>query len=68
MARKRESRRHSITGFSERRRLDEMTNVRSCIILQSGEGLTFSNINNPVIFSCEKKKHNEVFRFFFKRL
>ena len=56
MARKRESRRHSVTGFSERRRIDEMTNVRSFIILQSGEGLTFSNINNPVIFSCEKTK------------
>ena len=56
MARKRESRRHSITGFSERCRIDEMTNVRSFIILQSGEGLTLSNINNPVIFSCEKTK------------
>ena len=43
-------------GFSERRRIDEMTNVRSFIILQSGEGLNFSNINNPVTFSCEKKK------------
>ena len=51
-------------GFSERRRIDEMTNVRSFIISQSGEGLTFSNINNPVIFSCEKQ-NNEVLRIFF---
>ena len=51
-------------GFSERRRIDEMTNVRSFIISQSGEGLTFSNIKNPVTFSCEKQ-NNEVLRFFF---
>ena len=53
-------------GFSERRRIDEMTNVRSFIILQSGEGLTFSNINNPVIFSCEKKRTMKFSGFFFK--
>ena len=64
MAKKRECRRHSITGFGERRRIDEMTNVRSFIILQSGEGLFFSSINDRVIFSCEKK-NNEVFRSFF---
>ena len=51
-------------GFSERRRIDEMTNVRSFIILQSGEGLTFSSINNPVTFSCEKQ-NNEVLQIFF---
>ena len=56
MAGKRESRRNSVTGFSERRRIDEMTNVRSFIILQSGEGLSFSNINNRATFLCEKKK------------
>ena len=46
MARKRESRRHSTTGFSQRCRTDEMTNVRSFIILQSGEGLTWSALFN----------------------
>ena len=55
-------------GFSERRRIDEMTNVRSFIILQSGEGLTFSNINNPVTFPCEKKKNNEVLQVFFLKI
>ena len=54
-------------GFSERRRIDEMTNVRSFIISQSGEGLTFSNIKNPVTFSCEKQ-NNEVLRFFFFKI
>ena len=55
-------------GFSERRRIDEMTNVRSFIISQSGEGLTFSNINNRVTFSCEKKKNNDVLQIFFLKI
>ena len=56
-------------AFSERRRIDEMTTVRSFIILQSGEGLNFSNINNPVTFSCEKKKkNNEVLQVFFFKI
>ena len=57
----------SVMGFSERRRIDEMTNVRSFIILQSGEGLTFSSINNPVTFSCEKQ-NNEVLQILATKL
>ena len=39
-----------------------LTNVRSFIILQSGEGLTSFNKDNSANFSGEKKKINETFR------
>ena len=44
-----------------------LTNVRSFIILQSGEGLTFFNKDNSAKFSGEKKKSNEAFRVFIFR-
>ena len=39
-----------------------LTNVRSFIILQSGEGLTSFNKDNSANFSGEKKNINEAFR------
>ena len=39
-----------------------LTNVRSFIILQSGEGLTSFNKDNSVIFSKEKKYNEAQFR------
>ena len=39
-----------------------LTNVRSFIILQSGEGLTFFNKHNSAIFSKEKKYNEAQFR------
>ena len=51
---KRESHRHSTTGFSENVVVggNKLPNVRSFIILQSGEGLT---VNNRANFFSEKK-------------
>ena len=40
---------------------NEISNVRSFIILRSREGLTSFNIDNAAIFSKEKK-YNEAFR------
>ena len=40
---------------------NELTNVKSCIILWSGEGLTSFNKHNSANFSS-KKKENEAFR------
>ena len=69
MARKRESRRHHVLLWVLAKGAVlikwQMLEVLSFCILQSGEGLTFSNINNPVTFSCEKKKNNEVLQVFF---
>ena len=60
MARKRESRRHHVLLWVLAKGAVlikwQMLEVLSFRILQSGEALTFSNINNPVTFSCEKKK------------
>ena len=39
-----------------------LTNVRSFIILQSGEGLTFFNKHNSAIFSKGKKYNEAQFR------
>ena len=61
MTGKRDSRRHSTTGFNENvvvAGTTELSNVRSFIILLSGEGLTFFSINNRTNFlmkKCEMK-------------
>ena len=71
MARKSESRRHRVLLWVLAKGAVlmkwQMLEVLSFCILQSGEGLTFSNINNPVTFSCEKQ-NNEVLRIFFLKI
>ena len=56
-------RRHSTTNVSENCRNggNELSKVRSFIILRSREGLTSFSIDNSAIFSKEKK-YNEAFR------
>ena len=62
LARKRGSRRHSTTSLSEcRSGENKKSNVRSFIILQSGEALTSFNNDNSANLSGEKK-YNEEFR------
>ena len=63
--RKRDTSCHSTMSFSENVAVAETSyqnNVRSFIILRSGEGLTSSNEDNSVNFSCEKRtmKHSGV--------
>ena len=61
MAGKRDSRRHSTTGLSENDQREyrsggkKLTDVRSFIILRSGEGLTSFSINNRTSFFGEKR-------------
>ena len=60
LAGKRDSRRHSTTGLSENDQREcrsggnKLTDVRSFIILRSGEGLTSFSINNRTDFFGEK--------------
>ena len=60
LAGKRDSRRHSTTGLSEidqrecRSGGNKLTDVRSFIILRSGEGLTSFSVNNRTDFFGEK--------------
>ena len=62
LARKRGSRRHSTTSLSEcRSGENKKSNVRSFIILQSGEALTSFNNDNSANLSG-LKRYNEEFR------
>ena len=56
------TRHHPITHMNVVVAGNMLTNVRSFIILQSGEGLTSFNKDNSANFSGEKKKINETFR------
>ena len=62
LAGKRDSRRHSTRSFSENDQREcrsggnKLTDVRSFIILRSGEGLTSFSINNRTDFFGEKSK------------
>ena len=56
------TRHHSITHMNVVVAGNMLTNVRSFIIFQSGEGLTSFNKDNSANFSGEKKKINETFR------
>ena len=62
--RKRDTSCHSTMSFSENVAVAETSyqnNVRSFIILRSGEGLISSNKDNSTNFSGKKKKKNEAF-------
>ena len=63
LAGKRDSRRHSTATFNENVVVAEkkLSNVRSFIILRSGEGLPSFNKENSANVSGEKKKYNKAF-------
>ena len=63
---KRDRHRHSTTSFKCRSGRNKLSNVRSFIILPSGEGLTSLSVKNRTNFFSEKSKMNLSGVSFFK--